>query len=58
MIGAIILTILFSICGLFIFIGILTRFVESILEKDLEDFLLSSIAIIFVIGVALVLLGI
>lgn len=58
MIGETILTIVFSIVGLIVVITIMNMFVQSILEKDLGEFLFSSLAIIFVVGIVLVLLGI
>lgn len=58
MIGETILSIVFSVVGLIVIISIINMFVKSILEKDLGEFLFSSIAIIFIVGVLLVLLGI
>lgn len=58
MIGETILTIVFSIGGLFVVITIMNMFVQSILEKDLGEFLFSSLAIMFVAGFILMLLGI
>lgn len=58
MIGATILTIVFSIFGLIFFVAIMNMFVQSILEKELGEFLFSSLAIISVVGIVLVLLGI
>ncbi|MDG0825076.1 hypothetical protein M4K87_06355 [Staphylococcus equorum] len=58
MIGETILTIVFSIFGLIVVVAIMNVFVQSILEKDLGEFLFSSLAIIFVVGIVLVLLGI
>lgn len=58
MIGETILTIVSSIFGLIVVVAIMNMFVQSILEKDLGEFLFSSLAIIFVVGIVLVLLGI
>lgn len=58
MIGETILTIVFSIIGLIFVVATMKMFVKSILEKDLGEFLFSSLAIVFVVGVLLVLLGI
>ena len=58
MIGETILTIVFSIVVLIFVVVIMKIFVQSILEKELGEFLISGLAIIFVVGVVLVLLGI
>lgn len=58
MIGETILTIVFFIIFLIFVVAIMRMFVNSILEKDLEEFLFSSIAITSIVGVILVLLGI
>ena len=58
MIGETILTIVFSILGLIVVVAIINMFVQSILEKELGEFLFSSLAIIFVVGIVLFLLGI
>ena len=58
MVGETILTIVFSIFGLLIVVAIMRMFVKSFLEKDLGEFLFSSLAIMFVVGFVLVLLGI
>lgn len=58
MIGETILTIVFSIIGLIFFVAIMNMFVQSILEKELGEFLFSGLAIISVVGIVLVLLGI
>lgn len=58
MIGETILTIVFSIVVLIFVVAIMKIFVQSILEKELGEFLISGLAIIFVVGVVLVLLGI
>ena len=58
MIGETILTIVFSIVVLIFVVAIMKIFVQSILEKELGEFLISSLAIVFVVGVVLVLLGI
>lgn len=58
MIGETILTIVFSIVVLIFVVAIMKIFVQSILEKELGEFLISGLAIIFVVGIVLVLLGI
>ena len=58
MIGETILTIVFSIVVLIFVVAIMKIFIQSILEKELGEFLISGLAIIFVVGVVLVLLGI
>ena len=58
MIGETILTIVFSIVVLIFVVAIMKMFVQSILEKELGEFLFSGLAIISVVGIALVLLGI
>ena len=58
MIGETILTIVFSIVILIFVVAIMKIFVQSILEKELGEFLISGLAIIFVVGIVLVLLGI
>ena len=58
MIGETILTIVFSIVVLIFVVAIMKIFVQSILEKELGEFLISGLAIIFVVGVVLALLGI
>lgn len=58
MIGETILTIVFSIIGLIFVVATMKMFVQSILEKELGEFLISGLAIIFVVGIVLVLLGI
>ena len=58
MIGETILTIVFPIVVLIFVVAIMKIFVQSILEKELGEFLISGLAIIFVVGVVLVLLGI
>lgn len=55
MIGETILTIVFSIVVLIFVVAIMKMFVQSILEKDLGEFLFSGLAII---SVVVVLLGI
>lgn len=58
MLGETILIIVFSILGL-IFVGaIMKMIVHSILEKDLGEFSISSLGIMFVVGFVLALLGI
>lgn len=53
-----ILIIVFSILGL-IFVGaIMKMIVHSILEKDLGEFLFSSLGLMFAVGFVLALLGI
>lgn len=58
MIGETILIIVFSIFVLIFIVAIMNMFVQSILEKELGEFLFSSLAIIFVVGVVLFVLGI
>lgn len=58
MIGETILTIVFSIVVLIFVVAIMKIFVQSILEKELGEFLISGLAIISVVGIVLVLLGI
>ena len=58
MIGETILTIVFSIVILIFVVAIMKIFVQSILEKELGEFLISGLAIIFVVGIVLVLLEI
>lgn len=58
MIGETILTIVLSIVVLIFVVAIMKMFVQSILKKELVDFLFSGLAIISVVGIALVLLGI
>ena len=58
MIGETILTIVFSIVVLILVVAIMKIFVQSILEKELGEFLISSLAIVFIVGIVLVLLGI
>lgn len=58
MIGGTILTIVFSIVVLIFVIAIMKIFVQSILEKELGEFLISGLAIVFVVGFVLALLGI
>lgn len=58
MIGETILIIVFSIFVLIFIVAIMKMFVQSILEKELGEFLFSSLAIIFVVGVVLFVLGI
>ena len=58
MIGETILTIVFSIVVLIFVVAIMKIFVQSILEKELGEFLISSLAIVFIVGIVLVLLGI
>ena len=58
MIGETILTIVLSIVGLIVFISTIRMFIQGILEKDLGEFLFSSLAIMFVVGFVLALLGI
>ncbi|MDN6612528.1 MAG: hypothetical protein L0L09_13375 [Staphylococcus equorum] len=58
MIGETILIIVFSIVVLIFVVAIMKMFVQSILEKELGEFLFSGLAIISVIGIVLVLLGI
>ena len=58
MIGETILTIVLSIVGLIFVISIIRMFIQGILEKDLGEFLLSSLAIMFVVGFVLALLRI
>lgn len=57
-IGETILIIVFSIFVLIFIVAIMKMFVQSILEKELGEFLFSSLAIIFVVGVVLFVLGI
>ena len=57
-IGATILTIVLFIIGLIFFVAIMNMFIQSISEKDLGEFLFSSLAIISVVGAVLALLGI
>lgn len=58
MIGETILTIVLSIVGLIVVISIIRMFIQGILEKDLGEFLFSSLAIMFVVGFVLALLGV
>ena len=58
MIGETILTIVLSIVGLIVVISIIRMFIQGILEKELGEFLFSSLAIMFVVGFVLALLGI
>lgn len=58
MIGETILIIVFSIFVLIFIVAIMKMFVQSILEKELGEFLFSILAITFVVGIVLVLLGI
>lgn len=57
-IGETILTIVLSIVGLIVVISIIRMFIQGILKKDLGEFLFSSLAIMFVVGFVLALLGI
>ncbi|WP_373442547.1 hypothetical protein [Staphylococcus equorum] len=58
MIGETILIIGFSIVVLIFVVAIMKMFVQSILEKELVEFLFSSLAMISVVGIVLILLGI
>lgn len=58
MIGETILIIVLSIIGLIVVISIIRMFIQGILEKDLGEFLFSSLVIMSVIGFVLALLGI
>ena len=58
MIGETILTIVFSIVILIFVVAIMKIFVQSILEKELGEFLISGLAIMSVVGVVLLLFGI
>lgn len=58
MIGETILIIVFSIFVLTFIVAIMRMFVQSILEKELGEFLFSSLVILFVVGVVLFVLGI
>ena len=58
MIGETILTIVFSIVVLIFVVAIMKIFVQSILEKELGEFLISGLAIMSVVGVVLLLFGI
>lgn len=58
MIGTTILTIVFSIVGLIFFVAIMNMLIQSISEKDLGEFLFSSLAVVAVVGFVLTLLGI
>lgn len=58
LIGETILTIVLSIVVLIFVVAIMKMFVQSILEKDLGEFLFSSLGIISVVGIVLVLLRI
>lgn len=58
MIGETILTIVLFILGLIVVVAIMKMFLQSILEKELVEFLFSSLAIMSVVGAVLVLLGI
>lgn len=57
-IGTTILTIVFSIVGLIFFVAIMNMLIQSISEKDLGEFLFSSLAVVAVVGFVLTLLGI
>lgn len=58
MIGETILKIGFSIVVLIFVVAIMKMFVQSILEKELVEFLFSGLLIISVVGIVLTLLGI
>ena len=58
MIGETILTIVFYIVVLIFVVAIMKIFVQSILEKELGEFLISGLAIMSVVGVVLLLFGI